>query len=567
MYWFMEEGMMDYITLKLKRTKDLKVYSPSLSPDELEAKLEQLNEQHVQAIEELNTQHQQAIANQQAQHEAEVAELNAEHAQAIEQLEAELNEEHQQAIEQLNNQHSIAIGQLEAQHAQAIEELNEQHTQAIANQQAQHEAEVAELNAEIEDLRSKLENGGGVLKLPDGMKFQGTTSTSLFEGYEIDTSAMTTMEQMMYGCSGLTSLDVSKWDVSNVTSLNRTFYGCTKLTELDVSKWDTRKNTTLYYTFYNCQKLETLPIENWNVSNVTDMQYTFYLAKLNKHNLSSWDVSKVNTFYYTFYNTNVEELNLSGWDLKSCTNLYGMFSSCRNLKTLNLSGWKNTSGVTKMDNLFYYCTSLGDVDLSGINTQSVTSMTQTFYYCRMPNYNIKHWDVSKVSSFNSMFSSAYSKNTLDLSGWNTSALTNIQYLLQSSYFTEIDLSGWNVNKVTTASYAFNNAYMKKLNLNGWVFNNSISYLTSFFQGCDHLTTLWWNGLGSGQKITAIAIAQSPLGTGSDEAREALTYTINNAYDRASAGWSACKITFSSTTKALLTDEEKAILTSRGFTIA
>ena len=37
---------------------------------------------------------------------------------------------------------------------------------------------------------------------------------------------------MFYGCSGLTSLDLSGWNMSNVTDTNQMFDGCTSLTSI-----------------------------------------------------------------------------------------------------------------------------------------------------------------------------------------------------------------------------------------------------------------------------------------------------------------------------------------------
>ncbi len=64
-----------------------------------------------------------------------------------------------------------------------------------------------------------------------------------------------------------------------------------------------------------------------------------------------------------------------------------------------------------------------------------------------------------------MFS--YSKLTnLDLSGWNTSNVTNMSYMFSDSMFTDLDLSNWDTSKVTNMNRMFyycNN--LTELNLN------------------------------------------------------------------------------------------------------
>ena len=43
------------------------------------------------------------------------------------------------------------------------------------------------------------------------------------------------MKGMFSGCSGLTSLDVSKFNTENVTTMNGMFASCTALTNLNLS--------------------------------------------------------------------------------------------------------------------------------------------------------------------------------------------------------------------------------------------------------------------------------------------------------------------------------------------
>lgn len=53
----------------------------------------------------------------------------------------------------------------------------------------------------------------------------------------------------------------------------------------------------------------------------------------------------------------------------------------------------------------------------------------------------------------------------------------------------------------------------------------------------------------------------------DDGKESLIYTlIDNSFDRATAGYSACTITLSSYTKGVLTEDEIAQITAKGFTI-
>ena len=92
----------------------------------------------------------------------------------------------------------------------------------------------------------------------------------------LDTSNVTTVNSMFYGCTSLISVDVSNWNLSNLTSMKTMFYECKALTELDVSKWNLSKVTSMQGAFRECNSLTNLPAGNWDVSNVTDMSYMFY---------------------------------------------------------------------------------------------------------------------------------------------------------------------------------------------------------------------------------------------------------------------------------------------------
>ena len=77
-----------------------------------------------------------------------------------------------------------------------------------------------------------------------------------------DTSKVTDMNSMFFGCSGLNSLDVSKFDTSNVKYMNTMFFGCSGLNSLDVSKFDTSKVTDMNTMFSGCNNLKFIKLNN-----------------------------------------------------------------------------------------------------------------------------------------------------------------------------------------------------------------------------------------------------------------------------------------------------------------
>ena len=76
--------------------------------------------------------------------------------------------------------------------------------------------------------------------------------------YNLNTSDVTSMENMFYECNSLTSLDVSKFETSNVTNMSGMFSNCSSLTSLDVSKFNTSNVINMKQMFWCCSSIACL---------------------------------------------------------------------------------------------------------------------------------------------------------------------------------------------------------------------------------------------------------------------------------------------------------------------
>jgi surface protein len=97
-------------------------------------------------------------------------------------------------------------------------------------------------------------------------------------------------------------------------------------------------------------------------------------------------------FYNCYKLTSVGDL--SNWDTSKVTGMSSMFYYCVNLTSLDLSNW-DTSKVTDMQRMFDWCTSLTEVRMGG-NPSKVTNVnnmfkgittTGTFYYNSAYDYS------------------------------------------------------------------------------------------------------------------------------------------------------------------------------------
>ena len=101
----------------------------------------------------------------------------------------------------------------------------------------------------------------------------------------------------------------------------------------------------------------------------------------------------------------------------SVREIYGMFYGCTNLTYVDLSGF-DTTNITSIMCMFEQCSNLQTVDLSTFNTANVTSLHALFNNCRsLTSVNLTGMDTSKADSFTDMFHGCRSLTTLDISSF------------------------------------------------------------------------------------------------------------------------------------------------------
>ena len=202
------------------------------------------------------------------------------------------------------------------------------------------------------------------------------------EGLEyLDTSNVTHMSSMFYGCSSLTTLDVSSFDTSMVTNMGGMFQNCNSLTNINLTTFDTSKATNMSSMFYGCSSLTTLDLSNFNTSKVTNMLGMFSSC------------------------SSLTTLDLSNFNTSKVTNMTGMFFRCSSLTTLDVSNF-NTSKVIYMTTMFSNCSSLTTLDLSNFDTSNVKFMVNMFQNCSsLTTIDFRNADFSSVTSYTNMFRS------------------------------------------------------------------------------------------------------------------------------------------------------------------
>ena len=374
--------------------------------------------------------------------------------------------------------------------------------------------------------------------------FEGFEQLTTIEGIEnLNTEEVTNMSGMFGGCSGLTSLDVSKFNTAEVENMSFMFYICSSLTSLDVSKFNTAKVTDMGNMFGGCSGLTSLDLSSFNTAKVENMAHMFDICS----DLTSLDLSSFNT--------------------AKVTGMSEMFINCLRLKTIYVSDDFKIGDDTNGDNMFYNCNNLkGDVSYDPANTDKSMANYKTGYFTKSNLTPYVKWDANtkvltfkvantkeegvydlnqgandlgwsiddvknnctkvvftssfihakptscykwfdsfsnltkiegienlnteKVTDMMYMFCACKKLSSLDLSKFNTANVTNMRFMFQDcSGLISLNLSSFNTANVTNMSHMFYNCSgLKSLNLSN--FNTAkVENMSYMFSGCSGLENL------------------------------------------------------------------------------
>jgi hypothetical protein len=108
----------------------------------------------------------------------------------------------------------------------------------------------------------------------------------------------------------------------------------------------------------------------------------------------------------------------------------GYFSECANLDLSLVSDVLDLTGITNLNTMFLFCTSLTNINRIGEwDTSAITNMNGMFQGCDQINFNIGTWDVGSVTDFSDFMADAtptFSTTNLDAiyNGWSYSGVVN-----------------------------------------------------------------------------------------------------------------------------------------------
>lgn len=261
--------------------------------------------------------------------------------------------------------------------------------------------------------------------------------TSLNLG-QLNTANVTNMDHMFSMCQKLTSLDVSQLNTTKVTIMDSMFYDCEALTNLTLTaangstKFDTSNVTDMPSMFEKCISLPSIDLSNFNTSSVKSMQHLFYLcAKLPSLDLSKFNTTNVTNMAGLFSKCySLTKLDLSSFDTRNVTDMSHLVSVCDNLTDITFGNNFKTTNVTNMNSMFYHLQNMKELDLSSFDTSKVTDMAYMFQSTKLTKINLSSFDTSKVTNMKWMFYQSNALKELDIHNFDMSAVTNSNKMLE-----------------------------------------------------------------------------------------------------------------------------------------
>ena len=269
--------------------------------------------------------------------------------------------------------------------------------------------------------------------------FDGCTSLTTINGIEnLNTEDVTDMDYMFRNCSSLSTLDLSGFNTAKVEYMEMMFCNCSKLTTIYASSnFTTSAVTSSSDMFTGCTSLAGGIIyesskTDANYANTTNGYFSIKGSETKPKGpyVVYTDDDKILTFKYgekptgggdiTVYDI-PDDTSDPGWNSQASsittvvfdesfkdarpTTCYRWFYGCTTLTTINGIENLNTEDVEDMRYMFYNCSLLSTLDLSGFNTAKVESMSFMFQDCSQLTtiYASSNFITSAVTSSSDMF--------------------------------------------------------------------------------------------------------------------------------------------------------------------
>ncbi|EAC4399013.1 BspA family leucine-rich repeat surface protein [Listeria monocytogenes] len=187
-----------------------------------------------------------------------------------------------------------------------------------------------------------------------------------------------------------------------------------------------------------------------------------------------------NSAFPALESVRIEQCNLSG--VTSFASAF--YSSGIEKVIIRDNDYPTAPSLLTTQSMFGYANKLTELDVSGLDTSAVTNMQNMFQYCRaLEELDVSHFDTSSVTTMRGMFQYCELLDKLDVSNWDTSSVTTMMSVFAECNSLEIlDVSNFDTSSVTDMTAMFQNCYaLEKLNISNFD-TSSVTKMYAMFSG-------------------------------------------------------------------------------------
>lgn len=242
------------------------------------------------------------------------------------------------------------------------------------------------------------------------------------------------------------------------------------------------------------------------------------------------------------------------------------FNGCKALATIDMSQWKFADGC-------YFSSTFSGSGVTSVKVPTCRPVdtSSMFNGCSVLRIveNLENMDMSNCTNMNNMFSNCSALSTYDFSSWNTGKCPKFYqmfYSINNGSIPQLNLSNWDFNSVTTSNYS------------GGVYNmfsfassiKSVNLTNAKMDKMGSMANMWYYSYATEIILDGVTLPKVEMNWDSSYAHKHTLETVlgilNALPDITGDGLSlTCKL--GTQDLAQLTDEQKAIGTSKGWTLA
>lgn len=253
-----------------------------------------------------------------------------------------------------------------------------------------------------------------------------------------------------------------------------------------------------------------------------------------------------------FFDAKIEKLDCRGMNVGGLTEINQVFKNCVELTELDISGWDTSECRFFYDHnpnsqsrgLFSDCSKLRVIyGLPGLDTRKFEDVQSMFSGCSaLTSLDVSKWDTSNVTNMDEMFENINSMQSLDISNFDTRKASvggRVYGFMSSSSLRSLDMSGDNFTLENTTNWkrGIQTPQLRTLKL-GKNFFKTHESITSL-----SLSYMYWTD--SSVRLSLVI----------------------NLYDRRANGLPGLTLVLHANTKAVLSEDDIAAMTAKGYIIA